>query len=160
MHFQAMETRVKHSYRTALYAFVKDVLVVCPQCEGKAIVKTGNFQQLDYDVAGVRVICTACGFNKQMDKTSIRSRHLVFGSPIDPFFHLPLWLKTDFSGKILWAYNKEHLTFLMQHVGAKLRERNGFKYQVRSIGARLPRWMTEKNNREAVYKTLEKLMTS
>jgi len=73
------------------------------------------------------------------------------------FFHLPVWLQTDFSGEILWAYNLEHLDFLAAHIGAKLRERNGFQFRVRSIGARLPRWMTSAGNREAVLKAIEKL---
>jgi hypothetical protein len=63
----------------------------------------------------------------------------------------------EFSGELLWAYNREHLDFLEQHVAAKLRERNGFNFNVKSIGARLPKWMTAANNREAVLKTMEKL---
>jgi len=51
----------------------------------------------------------------------------------------------------------EHIEFLAEHVGAKLRERNGFKFRIRSIGARLPRWMTSTSNREAVLKAIEKL---
>lgn len=154
-----MEDRVKHSYHTYLHEFVEDVLVVCPQCEGKALIKTGNFRAMPYEVKDVRAICVACGFSKTLESISMRSKHLVLGAPIDPFFHWPLWLQTDFSGHTLWAYNQEHLHFLAQHVGAKLRERNGQPHRVRSIGARLPRWMTGKNNREAVLKALDKLNT-
>ena len=73
------------------------------------------------------------------------------------FFHLPVWLSVDFSGETLWAYNLEHLNFLAEHVGAKLRERNSLAFNVRSIGARLPRWMTAADNREAILKAIEKL---
>lgn len=82
---------------------------------------------------------------------------LIFGAPVDPFFHLPVWLQAEFSGEVLWAYNLEHLDFLAAHVGAKLRERNGFQFNVKSIGARLPRWMTAAHNREAILKALTKL---
>jgi hypothetical protein len=159
-----MEDRTKHTYRTQLYEFVKDILVVCPNCEGKALVRTGNFQAMKYDTDEVKVVCAACGFNKKIeniphrkDDKQKRGKVLIFGAPVDPFFHLPLWLQTAFSGEILWAYNYEHLDFLAQHVGAKLRERNGFKYNVKSIGARLPGWMTKAGNREAVLKAIERL---
>lgn len=159
-----MESRTKHTYRVQIYEFVKDILVVCPNCAGKALVKTGNFHQPKYEIDEVKVVCAGCGFNKTMEKVvklrdekQKRGNILVFGAPVDPFFHLPVWLSTEFSGETLWAYNLEHLDFLAGHVGAKLRERNGFKFNVKSIGARLPRWMTAANNREAILKAIEKL---
>ena len=152
-----MEPRTKHTYRTHLYDFIKDVLVVCPNCEGHALVNTGGYTVFQPEAKNVRVVCGNCGFNKTIERLQTRSKHLIIGAPIDPFFHLPLWLQIEMGDNLLWAYNLEHLDFLEQHVGAKLRERNGFKYQVKSIGARLPKWMTSKKNREAVLKAIEKL---
>jgi hypothetical protein len=159
-----MSDRVKHTYRTNLYSFASKVLVVCPNCEGMAVVYADAFNTPKSEIFGVRVICAGCGYNKT--KEHLSKRHdpkqkqgdvLIFGAPVDPFFHLPVWLQTDFSAETLWAYNPEHLDFLAEHVGAKLRERNGFKYNVRSIGARLPRWMTSAANREAILKEIETL---
>ncbi len=159
-----MESRTKHTYRKAIYDFAKEVLVVCPKCSGKALVRATDFDTPKYEISEVKIICAGCGFNKNLENLSKRhdpkqkrGNVLIFGSPVDPFFHLPVWLQADFSGEILWAYNLEHLDFLAAHVGAKLRERNGFKFRVRSIGARLPRWMTSAGNREAVLKVMEKL---
>lgn len=159
-----MENRSKHSYRTNLYQFAKKVLVVCPNCEEKAVVRADDFDTPKHEISEVKIVCTRCGFNKTLENLSKRTdpkqkrgNVLIFGSPVDPFFHLPVWLQADFSGEVLWAYNLEHLDFLAAHVGAKLRERNGFQFQVRSIGARLPRWVTSAGNREAVLKALEKL---
>lgn len=56
-----------------------------------------------------------------------------------------------------YTYRKAIYDFLEAHVGAKLRERNGFAFRVCSIGARLPRWMTSAGNREAVLKVIERL---
>lgn len=161
-----MEDRNKGAYQTLLYAFVKDILVVCPRCSGKALVKTGNFQAMRAVTDEVRVVCIHCGYNQQMhdiphrqDKKQRRGKIMIFGAPVDPFFHLPVWFQTSFEGNTLWAYNLEHLSFLAQHIGARLRERNGHPYAVRSIGARLPRWMTAARQREAVLKAIEKLKT-
>jgi predicted RNA-binding Zn-ribbon protein involved in translation (DUF1610 family) len=159
-----MEERSKHTYETLLYQFAKDILVVCPQCSEQAIVRTGDFEALKKSQYDIKVVCTSCGYNKTLEKVSPRKEPkqkrgnvLIFGAPIDPFFHLPVWLQADFSGQTLWAYNHEHLEFLAEHVGAKLRERNTSPRMSRSIGARLPRWMTTAGNREAVLKAIEKL---
>lgn len=153
-----MEQRVQHTYATYLYEFVHEVLVVCPQCAGKALVKAGNFQEMPHLVEGIRVVCGTCGYNKTLQPVSLRDKkHLIFGAPVDPFFHLPVWLRSDFGGETLWAYNLRHVAFLEEHMGAKLRERHNTPRRVRSIGARLPRWMTSRSNRAAVLKALGKL---
>ncbi len=159
-----METRTKHTYRTAIYAFAKNVLVVCPNCAGKALVRADSLDDPKPQISEVKIVCAACGYNKMLENISKRKDDkqkrghvLIFGAPLDPFFHLPVWLQTEFLGETLWAYNLAHLDFLAEHVGAKLRERNGSPFNVRSVGARLPRWMTSAGNREAVLKAIEKL---
>jgi hypothetical protein len=159
-----MENRTKHTYNTQIYSFAKNILVVCPNCEGKALVRAGSLDAPKPEISEVKIVCTACGYNKTLENSSKRKDEkqkrghvMIFGAPVDPFFHLPVWLQTDFSGETLWAYNVEHLDFLAEHVSAKLRERNTLTFNVKSIGARLPRWMTSANNREAVLKALEKL---
>ena len=159
-----METRTKHTYRIAIYAFAKNVLVVCPNCAGKALVQADSLDDPKPQISEVKIVCAACGYNKTLENISKRKDDkqkrghvLIFGAPLDPFFHLPVWLQADFAGEALWAYNLAHLDFLAEHVGAKLRERNGLKFNVKSIGARLPRWMTSAGNREAVLKAIEKL---
>jgi predicted RNA-binding Zn-ribbon protein involved in translation (DUF1610 family) len=152
-----MEERTKHTYRTNLYQFIKDILVECPSCGEKAIVHTKGYTILQQEARDVRVVCGACGYNKVLDRKGTRELALLIGAPVDPFFQLPLWLKTKIGAQLLWAYNLEHLDFLVEHVGAKLRERNGFKHQVKSIGARLPRWMTTASSRSEMLKALEKM---
>lgn len=152
-----MEDRTKHTYRTHLYDFIKDVLVVCPNCEGRALVNTNGYTIFQPEALNVRVVCGHCGYNKILEKRSTRSKYLIIGAPVDPYFHLPLWLKKEIGDNLLWAYNMEHLVFLEQHIGAKLRERNGFEYQVKSIGAKLPRWMTAAKHRDEMLKIIHKL---
>ena len=162
-----MQERTKHTYRQAIYEFVKDILVVCPKCNQQALVQTGNFHQSKFTVDEVRVSCIHCGYSqvlhniqKRKDEKQKRGQVLIFGAPVDPFFHLPVWLKMEVFGETLWAYNADHLDFLEAHVGAKLRERNGFTHQVKSIGARLPRWMTSAKHREEILKAIDKLRKS
>ena len=161
-----METRTKNSYQTFVYDFIKfDILVACPSCSKSAIVKTNNFSFLNRNENEIKVICTNCGFNKRLSEKPesilsvnrnkvIKGRYMVIGGAVDPFFHLPLWFRTNFENNELWAYNKEHIEFLKLHIEAKLRERNGQELANKSLGSRLPKWMNAKNNRESLLKTL------
>ncbi|MCC6723425.1 MAG: TFIIB-type zinc ribbon-containing protein [Saprospiraceae bacterium] len=152
-----METRTKHTYRTQLYEFAKDVLVECPNCAHQALVNTNGETVFKSEKVKVRVVCGHCGFNKYLEQLWAKSKHFLLGAAVDPFFHLPLWLKIELGDHLLWAYNHEHLRFVEEHVAAKLRERNGFQFQTRSIGARLPRWMTAAKRREEILRAIEKL---
>lgn len=159
-----MENRTKHTYRSDLYSFLHKVLVVCPVCKEKATVFGEDFTGKSPVIKKVKVVCTKCGFNKTLEDISKKKdpkqnkgNVIILGAPVDPYFHLPLWVQSVFESNILWAYNDDHLQFLEDHVSAKLRERNGFPYQVRSVGARLPRWMTSSHNRESILKLIKKL---
>lgn len=163
-----MVGRNTSGYETFIYQLAKDVLVVCPSCGGRAMVNTNGFAYPQNQKGDIKVICTRCGFNKVLHrkptvvirgvpKKSSEGKHMIFGAPIDPFFHLPLWLTGRVQGNLLWAYNHEHLEFLKQFIEAKLRERNGKKLTNGSVGSRLPKWMTSKNNRITMLKAIERL---
>lgn len=164
-----MELRAKDSYQTLIYDFLKfDILVSCPNCSKQALVKSDNFSFRNTDESNVKVICINCGYNKRLlekpssilhssNEKTIAGRHYVIGGAIDPFFYLPLWLTTDFEKNTLWAYNFEHLDFLRGHIEAKLRERNGQEPVNKSLGSRLPKWMTSKKNREIILKRISEL---
>jgi len=164
-----MELRTKDSYQTFVFDFIKfDILVVCPNCSMKAIVKPDNFSFAKIEQSDVKVICQNCGYNKKLvekpesilystNNKIITGRHYVIGGAIDPFFHLTLWLKTDVEDHTLWAYNLKHLDFLRGHIESKLRERNGQELFNRSLGSRLPKWMTSKKNREVLLRKISEL---
>jgi hypothetical protein len=164
-----VESRNQTSYQTLTYDFLKyDVLVCCPRCDKKAVVKPvpSIFPSRDED--HTKVSCTECGFNKKLSElpeslthpkknNTKEGRQYRIGGPVDPWFHLPLWLQQECLGNLLWAYNPEHIDYLISHIGAKLRERNGQDLANKSLGSRLPRWMTSKNNRETILKELQDL---
>ena len=68
-----------------------------------------------------------------------------------------LWLSIQLKEGELWAYNLEHLEFIKNHISANLRERTLENISNKSIGSRLPKWMTSKSNRNDVLKAIEKL---
>lgn len=161
-------TRTKDTYQKQVYDFVNDVYVVCPSCNGQALVKSPGLNVKTTDEHNIKLVCTKCGHSKRLDEKppsvlALSSRKITtgryfrIGGAIDPYFHLPLWLTTTCGNNILWAYNFEHLDFLHSHVEAKLRERNTQQMANKSLGSRLPRWMTSKKNRAQVLKCLDEL---
>lgn len=160
--------RKKDSYQKTVYDFIKNIYVVCPSCGRKAVIKAPDFSFGKKDEHEIKLICSACGYNKRLEEKPdtvlhksahkiITGKYLVIGGAIDPYFHLPLWLMENCCDNILWAYNYEHLDFLIGHVGAKLRERNAQEKSNRSLGSRLPKWMTSKKNRETILNALTRL---
>ncbi len=75
---------------------------------------------------------------------------------LTPFFLLPLYLRENINKNLLWVYNIEHLGCIENHIKAKIRKHNE-PISNKSLGSRLPKWMTAQKNREVVLKTIKKL---
>lgn len=73
---------------------------------------------------------------------------------VDPYFGLELALKERTRFGQVWVYNATHLKELKAFTSAKVRERVLSKW---SYFTRLPSWLKEAKNREAVLKAIEKL---
>lgn len=81
------------------------------------------------------------------------------GDAADPYFGIPLWLQTRVRGRLLWAYNLDHLTLIENYVAADLRERarwydNGQKM---TLVAKLPRWVKAAGSRAEVLHAITRL---
>lgn len=97
-----------------------------------------------HDTTEIR--CEGC---KKVNECEIHwTRRLEPGT--DPVFGCPLLLRSDFRGRVLWAWNLDHLSFLEDYVGSKLRER--IPNQNTSLASRLPKWMKEAKNRESLLR--------
>jgi hypothetical protein len=163
-----MTIRSKDTYSKQVYDFIKDIYVVCPSCNGQGIIRCPEFSFRDKNEHDIKLVCSTCGYNKRHDEKGsavlsassnkvIIGKYLIIGAGIDPYFHLPLWLTIRCCDNTLWAYNYEHLDFLREHVEAKLRERNTQVIANKTLGSRLPKWMTSKKNRETVIKCIDEL---
>lgn len=159
-----MPTRNQDGYQKFLHDFVNEILVVCPQCSGEAIVHSQlSIKNKKYE--DIRVVCPGCGFNKTQKEIESRvffskmvnSKSILFGAPIDPFFKLPLKLLDAVNGNSFWAYNYAHLEFIRTIIDARLRERRSGSNFNGSIASRLPRWLTSKSNRETALKVIDRL---
>ncbi|MFB6812710.1 hypothetical protein [Streptomyces sp. NPDC056387] len=149
---------------TWLVRFTGRVLVVCPRCGGRALVvpRPGlpapkYFTELLFQPR--RLACAGCGAVADWTAEQ-RGGGLVGAVPggtEDPFFRRPLWLQTRCAGRILWAYDEEHVDALTAYVGARLRER--LTSPKRGMLVRLPAWMKSASHRDEVLAGLSSLRT-
>lgn len=142
---------------TSIWQFVDEILVKCPQCEGRAVVRKQDPELADF-FAPRRVSCGGCGFSQDIVKRGI----IHTWTAVDDFFGFPLWLQAPCCGHVLWAYNLQHLQFLQDFVQAKIRERR-IPGLVRSgrvnstLASRFPRWIKDAGNREQILKAIERI---
>lgn len=153
-----------------LYQFHDEFLVECPKCKSLAKVLPEN-AETDFHIQQIfysrKLVCAKCGLNKIWKSNGISSiqmsprekqipqESLIIGGNFDWYFQEPLWLQIECCGETLWAYNRKHLEFIENYVSATLRERIPNVNQ--SLASRLPKWMKQAKNREAILKAIEKL---
>lgn len=153
-------------------AWLDPVLVVCPRCAARAIVRG--------DRSRARLVCDGCGLARSWDGEHLHV--LVDGAPVvldrgerawvdpvagrgvrvfiepqgtDARFGTPVWLRAECcGGQLLWANNAAHLDYLEAYVTARLRERAPGPAP---LSAKLPAWMKSAKNREEVLKHLHRL---
>jgi hypothetical protein len=122
-----------------------EVLVVCPRCSERAVVRRG-------DGTDRRLTCSHCALARDCPATTS-----TWGEPVDPWFGEPLWLRADFREHTVWAFNPGHLKVLRDFVAADLRERTPTEGAVLSMLEKLPDWMTSAKNRADVLAVLDRL---
>ncbi|MFE6897683.1 hypothetical protein ACFVFJ_12525 [Streptomyces sp. NPDC057717] len=154
----------RHADRGAMLAqFAARILVVCPRCSGRAVVvpRPGG-PELRYPVDLLflprRLACARCGATAEWEPERRGGARIgaTLGGPAEPFFGRPLWLQTRCVGRVLWAYDIEHVDALAGYIGARLRERGSVSSSLAMI-PRLPDWMTSAANRGEVVAGLAAL---
>lgn len=134
------------------------ILVVCPGCQGCARVVPRTSEPAGC-FAPRRLLCDGCGLLREYDGGELYLGSIA-GTPVDPYFSLPLWLRTDYRGKTLWAYNLRHLGLMEAFVSASLREhrrREELGWQNQSLINRLPKWLKAGKNRGGVLRAIGRL---
>ena len=100
----------------------------------------------------LNVNCPYCDHLQQGTMQKIQSQsYLCYGeikNGIEPYFGFPLYYQTSFDDKIIWAYNREHLVFLINYVKTGMREH---VYN-------MPKFITLAKNRNQIVKLLKRLL--
>jgi hypothetical protein len=99
-----------------------------------------------------RLRCPSC--NVEMREPISWSRRWQ-STPCDPYFGHRLWFVGEVKGRVFWAYNAAHLSFMRRYVQATIRIREPNKNS--SLASRLPSFLLDSKNRHAVLKEISVL---
>ena len=108
----------------------------------------------------LHVDCPYCGktMSGEVHKTAVAYSHTaeINKDGKEPHFGLELWFLAYFHGRMIWALNREHLSYLIMYLRASLREKP-FDNPRKTQGDHLPSFMKTAKNRKRIIKLLEKL---
>ncbi len=135
------------------YGWPNSVSVYCPKCKSK-VELSGPMQVIELvgpstrpltreytDFVEGKISCLQCGY---VNKTRIEW-------PVDAFY------RGEVKGKLLWAWNKEHLIAIRDFIESADRNYRGVKYS--SALYHLPEHFKISKNKDACLKTLNKMIT-
>jgi transcription elongation factor Elf1 len=129
----------------------------CPICGHHIHNEQGNLKEKPKNVP---VTCDECDsrfdiqpkFEKYLNSNS-REEGLIH----DQVFGCPYYFQEDCKGKLFWARNRDHLLEMENYVSSDLRAR--LSYRMRMV-ERLPTFIKEAKNRDAILKILQKWKNS
>lgn len=140
--FQDQNYRLTH--------FQEEVAIVCPKCQKKAVTT------VNYEEKKAKLTCSHCGFNDVKDTLLTHLGYTAnYKAPASYYFDVEPWYYAAFKNDIFFAYNEDHLLYLEQYIGAKLREHKDRTYF--TLLEKLPKFYHEAKNREPLLKLIEKL---
>lgn len=141
--------------------FQRGVAVRCPKCDRRALV-CGDAN--GWRAKTARFSCTSCGYSASWNRghyngpvvgIAKRRSRTWQATPCDPYFGFQLWFIGEVKGNVFWAYNAAHLSFIRSYVQASLRIREPNKNS--SLASRLPHFLLDRKNRNAVLKEIAAL---
>jgi hypothetical protein len=142
-----------------LEAYLDEVLVDCPRCGGCARIVPRDpapWPPLGDWHRDRRLTCAGCALVREWPGADgVRTART--GTDVDPWFQLPLRLRTSACGHSVWAYNERHLDLLRRFVAATHRTRRPTPGRIHSLTSRLPGWFKVAGNREELLKALSRM---
>jgi hypothetical protein len=140
---------------TCLQHFNSAVLLSCPRCRqcAELVPSTSKPRKATRPIIR-QALCRHCGYCSQFESATFD--HACVAT--DWHRRLPLWLQVPCCGRVLWAFNEDHLSFLRQFIQARLRERaRDPRHSNHSMTSRLPQWMQAAKHRDEVLRGLDRL---
>lgn len=113
----------------------------------------------DHKGNAAHVACPACGavVSGKIERVHKHNWHfydVAAENSREPFFGYEIWFSGELDGKPVWALNREHLDYLINYLGAEIREKS---VPIRHQADHLPKFMKLAKNRDAIVKLLEKM---
>ena len=114
----------------------------------------------------LNVVCPFCGTVMQGRVHKKKDAYYYIDeikNGYEPYFGLELWFLSAFRGRPVWAFNREHLAYLIDYLDADLRESPAqYRAQygtMRTQADHLPAFMKTAKNRERIVKILKNMQS-
>ena len=132
---------------------------MCERCNRHFRLEIDDEKQQKFKILNVN--CPYCNYLQQGTMQKIKSQsYLCYGkiiNEIEPYFGFTLYYQTSFDEKIIWAYNRKHLVYLIEYIDADIRETVRIS-QSNKASYYLPKFMTLAKNRNRIVKLLKRLL--
>lgn len=132
---------------------------MCNSCQRHFRVDITDKNQANFKV--LKVCCPYCRNIQNGQVQKIRKNFCSYSdiqNGIEPFFNYQLFYQTTFDGKLIWAINREHLMYLINYIGASIREKGNYEYRGATQSYRIPKFIKLARNREPIVKLLKRLL--
>ncbi len=144
-HCGSVKEKSLTDYRESVHAHCKR----CGKYFRQEVTSYGN-------CGAAHVTCPECGavMSERVKRVQVQNGS-YFSAEIhntsEPFFGFELWYSGEFKGKYVWALNPEHLDYLIEYLGADIREKRD---PMKTQSDHLPRFMKLAKNREDIVRKL------
>lgn len=142
---------IRRSYEKDVYA-AKGLCIACERWM-RIPLESARAQTTE-----ARVACPYCGTIQSVAVGCVGS------TGVNPLADMALYYQSSYRGEVFWALNREHLNYLIDYIGADLRERvfyqdkRGQGYILKAGEAhKLPKFMLKSKNRAGIIKVLLKM---
>jgi hypothetical protein len=124
--------------------------VKCPKCGKKAVMKMrpegirGTYREQVSNMVPEKMICHSCGYASEPDSANI--------------IEYEFWYKASFKDRFIWAYNRDHLCFLVNWLSGDF-EKKELTTSEKAYVETLPKWMNKKKNRAEIIHRFKRMLS-
>lgn len=138
---------------------VKYIAYVDSYCCNNVDRVTFKSQIMNEKPEAIKLKCPVCNevkdFKPKIEEV-VFEFHADGNSQTERWFNTELWYQKEIGSNVFWAYNLDHIDYLLRFIQANLRERNSKMNGGGTMVARLPMFVKEAKNRDKLLKIIEK----
>lgn len=156
-YFKCTTCGASKTVERTLYRY--DVHNQCKECGRHYRVDITDENKQHYKM--IHVACPYCG---HMDSGKVQRTARDFlihtgemKNGCEPYFGLELWFLACFANHVVWAINREHLSYLITYLSADVREKPRGIVVMKTQVDHLPTFMKTAKNRDAIVKLLKNM---
>ena len=155
-----MKRVIEHKkYIATLNDYLREVICVCPKCDGPARITADSKYALPWRPYDVKLVCLKCPHRESWPSQKWKSDFVHYNpsSGYEPYFGYQLYFQEPVGQNNLAIFSKKHFADLTEYIEAK--HKPSPENRKWSMVNRLPKWIKLSKNRTAVIRALNRIKT-